>query len=178
MSEPFIGEIRLYPFNFAPRNWALCQGQLLAISQNTALFSLLGTNFGGDGRSSFGLPDLRGAVPAGAGQGPGLSAYSVGQTAGAATVTLNQSQMPSHNHTFNADTAEGTATASSNALLAKAAKGPRGEQVLGQVYSPNGPNVAMAPLGASGGGQPHNNMQPYLTLNYCIALAGVFPIRP
>ncbi|CAM3458245.1 tail fiber protein [Nocardioides dubius] len=173
MADPFVAEIRLFPFNFAPRGWALCQGQLLPISQNTALFSLLGTMYGGNGQTNFALPDLQGQVAMSAGQGPGLSEYVEGQTGGSATVTLLQSEMPTHAHQVRA--------ASTSADL----RAPTGTRVLaapgsGAAYAPGGgPTTTMAPqtLTPSGGDHPHNNLMPYLTLNYCIALQGVFPPR-
>ena len=179
--DAYVGEIRLFPFTFAPRNWLLCQGQLLAIRQNTALFSLLGTNFGGDGRTSFGLPNLQGQVVVGTGQGPGLSNYVVGQTGGTAGVALSMSQMPSHNHSFNVDTTDGVAgTVSSGAQLAKAAKGGKESQTLANLYNATSPNTTLAPttLTFTGAGTSHNNLQPYLTSNYCICISGVFPQRP
>ena len=175
MADPFVAEIRVFPFNFAPKGWAFCNGQLLPISQNTALFSLLGTNYGGDGKSTFALPGLEGSVPihAGQGQGPGLSQYFLGQTGGSEAVTLLQSEIPVHTHTLMAasgDQAEKnipTANALSRSNL--------------NIYSTTlTPLVQMAPqaLAPAGGGLPHNNMMPYLTLNFCIALQGVFPPRP
>jgi microcystin-dependent protein len=172
MSDPFVAEIRIFPFNFAPTGWAFCDGQILPLSQNTALFSLLGTTYGGDGKSTFALPDLQGNIPIHPGQGAGLSQYSLGQTGGSDFVTLLQSEIPIHSHTPNASYADGTDQvptgsryASGVGIGAYAAVGP-----LTQL-SPN----AIAP---AGGDQPHNNLMPYLTLNYCIALQGVFPARP
>ncbi|MFS3128051.1 phage tail protein [Nocardioides sp. Bht2] len=174
MSEPFVAEIRLFPFNFAPSGWALCQGQLLPISQNTALFSLLGTMYGGDGKSTFALPNLQSQVVLGAGQGPGLSQYMEGETGGSSTVTLLQSEIPSHSHQVRAASTAGELRAPTNARVL-AAPGS------GQAYAPTGgASTPMSPqaLTPSGGGQPHNNLMPYLTLNYCIALQGIFPQRP
>lgn len=168
MSNPFLAEIRIVPFNFAPKGWALCDGQVMAISQNTALFSLLGTTYGGDGQSNFALPDLQGRAPMHAGQGPGLTDRMLGEQAGEDTVTLLTSEMPSHSHTFTAATAAATEPDPEGAVLATS-----GSQAYG-----TGSAVAMADaISTAGGGQPHENMQPYLTLNFVIALSGVFPAR-
>ncbi len=170
MSDPFVAEIRIFPFNFAPQGWAFCNGQLLPISQNTALFSLLGTTYGGDGRSTFALPDLQGNVPLGAGQGPGLSLRDLGETGGAATVTLLESEIPAHTHTL-----VGTLEDDDSTTPAGRAYGG-----LSVAYAPaNAPAVPMAPeaLAPAGGSLPHNNMQPYLTMNFCVALQGIFPPR-
>ncbi|HET9651803.1 MAG TPA: tail fiber protein [Usitatibacter sp.] len=172
--DPFVAEIRIFPFNFAPKGWALCNGQILPISQNTALFSLLGTTYGGDGKSTFALPDLQGAAPVHAGQGPGLSLYDLGQQAGEQAVTLLQTEMPAHSHAAGAQTSPlGGVAVATNATLSRPASG--------NLYAPvgAGSTVPMDPntIGISGGGLPHNNMQPYLTLNFNIALQGVFPPR-
>ena len=179
MSDQYVGEIRLFPFNFAPQGWALCQGQTLAVSSNTALFSLLGTNYGGNGASNFQLPNLQGQVAVNSGQARGLSPYVVGETAGQSTVTLIQSTMAAHNHAFNVDSADGTATASAGNQLAKAAVGGKGEQVTANLYNATTPNTTLSPttLGFAGGSQAHNDVQPYLAMTYCIALQGVFPQR-
>ncbi len=173
MSEAFIAEIRIFPFNFAPRGWALCNGQLLPISQNTALFSLVGTNFGGDGRSTFALPNLRGSAPIQPGQGPGLSNYNIGETGGQSTVTLLQSQIPSHTHAVNASNANGNQVGPAGNSFAKpaAARGLK-------MYGPTA-NDTMNPGATSvvGGDQPHENMMPFLVVNYCIALQGIYPAR-
>lgn len=173
MADPFVAEIRIFPFNFAPKGWAWCDGQLMPISQNTALFSLLGTTYGGDGKSSFGLPDLQGSAPMFWGQGPGLSLYDIGQTGGSQTVTLLESEIPSHAHGMLAatDIADQN-TPGSNRVLTVSNNG--------SAYAPgNSPVVAMSTnaLAPAGGDQPHNNMQPYLTFYFCIALQGVFPPR-
>jgi len=175
MADQFVSEIRIFAGNFAPTGWALCNGQLLPISQNTALFSLLGTQFGGDGRTTFGLPNLQGAMPNHQGQGPGLSSYVVGQTGGAPAVTLLQSQLPVHSHSAQAATTGGV-NSPAGALW--------GESKLGKtplnVYAASGANnVAMNPaaVAITGGGQPHNNMPPYLVLTFIIALQGIFPPR-
>ncbi len=175
MADQFLSEIRIFPGNFAPKGWALCNGQLMPISQNTALFALLGTTYGGDGNSTFALPNLQGSVPLGAGQGPGLSLRDLGEMAGEQVVALLDSEMPSHSHGALASTAGGT-DSPANATW--------GESKLGKtplaVYAASGANnVQMSPLGLSptGGGQPHNNMPPYLSLTFIIALQGIFPAR-
>jgi microcystin-dependent protein len=174
MSNPFVAEVRIFPFNFAPTGWAFCNGQLMPISQNTALFSLLGTTYGGDGKSNFALPNFQGSAPIQQGQGPGLSLYDLGETAGEQTVSLLQTEMPAHVHGALAGSASDTADPTNNAW-------GEGQKGFGPVYAPSNPstNVNMSPvaLSISGGNQPHNNMMPYLTLNYCIALQGVFPPR-
>jgi microcystin-dependent protein len=170
MSDPFVAEIRMFGFNFAPRGWATCDGQILSISQNTALFSLLGTNFGGNGQSTFGLPNLQGRAPLHWGQGPGLSDYIVGETAGASSVTLLTSEMPTHQHAVQANPRVAESVNPSGQNLA------RGES---NAYVNAAPNTALSPLstGVAGGGLPHNNMQPYLSVLFCIALTGIFPPR-
>jgi microcystin-dependent protein len=172
---PFIGEIALVAFNFEPRGWAFCNGQLMSIAQNTALFSLLGTQFGGNGQTTFGLPDLRGRVPmhyGGGSAGPGLSPYQMGEMGGVENVTLLATQMPAHNHLMNANMANGTSDSPNNAVMAKNASGvPQ--------YTAAAPNTAMAAaaIAPAGGNQPHENRPPYLGLNYVIALQGIFPTR-
>jgi microcystin-dependent protein len=172
MADPFVAEIRIFPFNFAPKGWAWCDGQLLPISQNTALFSLLGTTYGGDGKSTFALPDLQGSAPMHPGQGPGLSLHDLGETSGSPYVTLLQSEIPAHTHTLRAQTVDNADVTNPNAGSTFA---PSTGGTLYQASS----NTQMAPqaLAVAGGGQPHNNMQPYLTLNFNIALQGVFPPR-
>jgi microcystin-dependent protein len=173
MADPFVAEIRIFPFNFAPKGWAWCNGQLLPLSQNTALFSLLGTTYGGDGKSNFALPDLEGAAPMHPGQGPGLSLHDLGETGGSETVTLLASEIPAHSHTVSGSNGP--------AIL----QTPAADSVLGRannnVYQDNvsANLVQLAPeaLAPAGGSQPHNNMQPYLTLYFNIALQGVFPPR-
>lgn len=173
MSDPFLGEIRLVPYNFAQRGWAFCQGQLLAISQNTALFSLFGTTYGGNGITTFGLPDLRGRVAIHVGQGPGLSPYDLGQVGGTETVTLSLTQLAPHNHQANCLNANGNQPQPNNAVWATD---------LGQnpQYGTTKAAGLMAPniFGPAGGNQAHNNIQPYQTLNYVVALQGIFPQRP
>jgi len=170
MSEPFLGQILLVPYNFAPRGWAFCQGQLLSISQNTALFSLLGTTYGGNGQTTFALPDLRGRVAISSGQGPGLQNYDIGGTGGTESVTLTLNQMPSHNHQALAVDDDATTSIPGNHALANIT--PKG-------YTTKNPTAAMSPgmIGNTGGNQPFENRAPYLTLNYCIALEGIFPSR-
>lgn len=170
MSEPFLGEIRIVGFNFAPRGWALCNGQLLAISQNSALFSLLGVTYGGNGQTTFALPDLRGRAPLHYGQGPGLSDRTPGERSGTETVSLISSQMPLHNHPVTASTESATAKSPAGAVPAFTSA---------PAYVPAPIDTTMAPqmVGPAGGGQPHENMQPYLVVNFVIALVGIFPSR-
>lgn len=170
MTEPFLGELRNFGFNFAPRGWALCQGQLLPISQNQALFALLGTTFGGDGQVTFGLPDLRGRVPVGWGQGPGLEVYELGEQGGAESVTLTLTEMPQHNHPV---------AASATAASKNPAGGVPAPTAAGASYGTTA-DAAMSPgmVGAVGGSQPHENRAPFLGSNWCIALEGIFPSRP
>jgi microcystin-dependent protein len=173
MADPFVAEIRIFPFNFAPMGWAFCDGQVLPISQNTALFSLLGTTYGGDGKSTFALPDLQGRAPLFWGQGPGLSLRDLGEEGGSTTVSLLESETPSHSHTMMASTSPASSRLPEGNALARS----RG----GNAYQTNANQnlVSMAPesLTPIGGDQPHNNMQPYLILNFCIALQGIFPPR-
>jgi microcystin-dependent protein len=176
MTDPFLAEIRIFGGNYAPTGWALCNGQLMSISQNTALFSLLGTTYGGDGRSTFGLPNLQGSAPMQQGQGPGLSQRYLGEQGGETSVTLLQSEMATHTHRPMACDASGDSNTPGNAVWAQSTNG----RVAVNLYSPTAPDVMMAPqaIGPAGGGQPHNNMQPYLTLSFIIALQGIFPQRP
>jgi microcystin-dependent protein len=170
--DPFVAEIRIFPFNFAPKGWAFCDGQLLPLSQNTALFSLLGTTYGGDGKSNFALPDMQGNAPMHPGQGPGLSLHDLGETGGSDTVTLLDSEMPAHSHAFMASNADSNSQGPAQSLLAGGVGGISMYAVPGAQAQLN-PNV----LAPAGGNQPHNNLQPYLTLNFCIALQGVYPPR-
>jgi microcystin-dependent protein len=166
MSAPFLGEIRLFPFNFAPRNWAFCQGQTMAISQNSALFSLLGTTYGGNGTTTFLLPDLRGRVAVGQGNGSGLSPYSFGQVGGVESVTLLQSQLPAHTH--------------AQPVTNSAASGSRPNGTVpatGGSYAASSDGGAFVATSATGGSQPFGIVQPYLAMSYCIALSGIFPSR-
>jgi|SRR6476469_9414424 len=177
MSDPFVAEIRMFPFNFPPKGWAFCDGQLLPISQNTALFSLLGTIYGGDGKSTFALPDLQGRSPMHPGQGPGLSLHDLGEEGGSETVTLLQSEMPAHAHTVGrALDQPGNSTTPVASIWAQ---GGTARAVV-NTYNPGPPTAAMKSdvIQAVGSSFPHNNMQPHLTLNFCIALQGVFPARP
>lgn len=180
MSDQFVAEIRIFPFNFAPIQWALCNGQLMPISQNAALFSLLGTAFGGDGRSTFGLPNLQGNVPVCMGQGPGLSQYFIGEQGGSQTVTLTANENPTHNHLVNVSTAEATtADPSGNVFANGNYEVSRTQKGAIELYTPTAANVTLKPTAIDpvGGSQPHNNLMPYLTLNFCIALQGIFPPR-
>jgi len=169
MSEPFVGEIRMFAGNFAPRGWAFCDGQLLPISQNTALFSLIGTTYGGDGRSTTALPDLKGRAPMQPGRGPGLTARRLGERGGVETVTLSEAQIPNHKHTLTGANEVASQAAVNNNYLARGT----------QMYHPPTDLAAMATqsLPETGGSQPHNNMQPYLTINFIIALVGLYPSR-
>jgi len=181
MSSPFVAEITIFAFNFPPAGWALCQGQLLPISQNTALFSLLGTMYGGDGKSTFALPNLQDQTAVSFGQGPGLSQYFQGENAGVDTVTLLNTEMPAHSHFFNASTNPGTTVTSSSNQLGLAQLGTKQNSFNANIYStnPTKATTALSPFAISiaGSSLPHNNMQPYLTLNFCIAMQGVFPPR-
>lgn len=177
MADQFLGEIDIFGFNFAPAGWALCQGQLLPISQNAALFSLLGTQFGGNGTSTFALPNLQGRIPNHQGQGPGLSVYNIGQTGGAATVTLSTSTIPSHTHTLPVTTVDGKVTTPTTANVVGAVGGGRGGGGGSAYGTTTLANMAAQNGNTAGGGQAHNNMAPYLTLNYCIALTGIYPSR-
>lgn len=173
MADPFVAEIRIFPFNFAPKGWAWCDGQLLPLSQNTALFSLLGTTYGGDGKSTFALPDLQGRAPMHPGQGPGLSLHDLGETGGSETVTLLESEIPAHAHTARAiaPAQANQDDASPNVMLAT---------VTGaNIYAaPNAlQSLSNQTLAPAGGDQPHNNLMPYLTFYFAIALQGVFPPR-
>jgi len=173
--EPFLGSLLLVPYNFAPTGWALCNGQLLPISQNTALFSLLGTTYGGDGVSTFALPDLRGRVPISSGQGSGLQNYALGQNGGAETTTLSANQMPAHNHAMNTVSGAGSTSNPANQYLADSPGGT----VTSGLYSSSTPNSKLnaAAITQAGGGQPFDNRSPYLTLNWIIALQGIYPSR-
>lgn len=175
MADPFVAEIRVFPFNFAPKGWALCDGQLMPISQNTALFSLLGTTYGGNGKSNFALPDLQGRAPMHPGQGPGLSLHDLGETGGSETVTLLESEIPAHAHAIFAST---NAADERGGTKQPAGAMPGVQQGSNQLYTAITPtafnNQALA---SAGGDQPHNNLMPYLTFNFCIALQGVFPPR-
>jgi microcystin-dependent protein len=172
MADPFVAEIRIFPFNFAPKGWAWCDGQLLPLSQNTALFSLLGTTYGGNGKSNFALPDLQGRAPMHPGQGPGLSLHDLGETGGSETVTLLESEIPAHSHSWSASGSDGI---SQSPVDEKFAAGVGGISMYAVPGSPT--NLADVALTPAGGDQPHNNLMPYLTFYFCIALQGVFPPR-
>jgi len=179
MSSPFVAEITMYPFNFPPKGWAFCDGQLLPISQNTALFSLLGTFYGGDGKSTFALPNMQGNAATCQGQSPGTSQYFVGETTGSENVTLLQTEIPSHNHGMVAQTITGTVPGANGNMLSHGVAGIKSASFTANYLSTNAPNTGMQlGTGTYGSSFPHNNMQPYLTLNFCIALQGVFPARP
>ena len=171
MADPFVAEIRVLPFNFAPKGWAFCDGQLMPLSQNTALFALLGTTYGGDGKSTFALPDLQSRSAMHPGQGPGLSLHDLGEQSGSETVTLLESEIPFHTHQL--------MSAADDIAESNVPTGTALTRASQFIYSSNAPNVQMAfqTLAPAGGDQPHNNMMPYLTLNFCIALQGVFPPR-
>ncbi len=173
MADPFVAEIRIFAGNFAPKGWATCNGQLLPLSQNTALFSLLGTTYGGDGKSTFALPDLQGRAPMQPGQGPGLSLRDLGENGGESAVTLLQSEMPAHNHTLKAVNDVADVNVPTNNNIARSS----GAAVFNTAAAPltTMSGLSLTPTGAS---TPHNNMQPYLTLLFIIALQGVFPQRP
>ena len=173
MADPFVAEIRMFPFNFPPKGWAFCNGQLLPISQNTALFSLLGTTYGGNGQSNFALPDLSGRAPMHPGQGQGLSLRDLGETGGSDTVTLLQSEIPAHTHQIAVNVNDGPAESNN----------PEGK-VLGFSNRPlyatalsSATPMSFSTLSTAGGDVPHNNMMPYLAVNFCIALQGIFPPR-
>ena len=171
MSDPFVAEIRIFGFNFAPKGWAFCSGQLLPISQNTALFSLLGTNYGGDGRTNFGLPNLQGSFPLAFGNGAGLTSRVVGESGGTPNVTLLQSEMPSHNHNINATSVPGdTQAPGPGTIIARSA-------AKGFNSGPADSQMSFNAIGVAGASFPHNNLSPYLVMNFCIALQGIFPAR-
>ena len=173
MADPFVAEIRIFPFNFAPRGWAWCNGQLLPLSQNTALFSLLGTTYGGDGKSNFALPNLQGSAPMHPGQGPGLSLHDLGETGGSDTVSLLESEIPSHSHAMMANSTTASKSLPTGNSLA------RGSSMTPYQPPAGAATVSMAgqAIAPAGGNQPHNNMMPYLTFYFNIALQGVFPPR-
>ena len=170
--DPFVAEIRIFPFNFPPKGWAFCDGQILPISQNTALFSLLGTTYGGDGKSNFALPNMQGKAPMHPGQGPGLSLHDLGETGGSDTVTLLESEIPSHTHAVMAFPNPGNVNTGDPTVALARSRG-------GNAYKTSGTSVQFSDqaIAPAGGDQPHNNLMPYLTLNLCIALQGVYPPR-
>jgi microcystin-dependent protein len=171
MADPFVAEIRIFAFNFAPKGWAQCNGQILPLSQNTALFSLLGTTYGGNGQSTFALPNLENSAPMHPGQGPGLSLHDLGEVGGSETVTLLQSEIPAHNH----QSLPKTSLGNSATPVAQAWAG----STIAKQFVTTAPDISMNPLALaiSGGDLPHNNLSPYLYFNFCIALQGVFPPR-
>lgn len=169
MAEPFIGEIRIWALNFAPRNWAYCDGALLPIASYTALFSILGTTYGGDGRTTFGLPDLRGRVPVHPGNGPGLTPRSLGARFGTTSETLTVAQVPSHGHSLAGSTDAATSSTPDGRVLAAASVNVYGTDATG--------TMPAAAIPAAGGSGAHNNLQPYLTMTFCIALLGLYPSR-
>jgi microcystin-dependent protein len=175
MADPFVAEIRIFPFTFAPKGWAFCNGQLMPLSQNTALFSLLGVTYGGDGKSTFALPNLQGSAAMHPGQGPGLSPRQLGEVGGTETVTLLEPEMPAHSHSLVASNEFGEDRKPGNEAVARSTGGP----LYGPLPVAPATLTAMAPMAVvpAGGSLPHNNMMPYLTLNFCIALQGVFPPR-
>jgi microcystin-dependent protein len=170
VANPFLGEIRLLPYNFAPQGWAFCNGQLLPITQNTALFSLLGTTYGGNGTNNFALPDLRGRVPISSGQGPGLTNYFLGEVAGSENVTLTSNEMPTHIHQVVANNGPGSATRPAGAVPARTG-------TSNYAAAPDGTAMNAGMISSAGGSQPHQNLQPLLVLNFCIAMQGIFPSR-
>lgn len=170
MADPFLGEIRAYPYNFAPRNWALCNGQLLPIAQHTALFSLLGTTYGGNGQTTFALPDLQGRVALGQGQGPGLSSRSLGEEGGTDGVALAATQIPPHTHSLNVSSQPADAYSPGGEYPAKADRKLYGPAQVGQFMDGNA-------VTTTGSGDAHENRRPVLAITYCIALAGIYPSR-
>ncbi len=173
MSEPFIAQVQIFPYNFAPRGWAFCDGQLLPLSQNTALFALIGTLYGGDGRTTFGLPDLKGRAVVHPGNGPGLSPRTLGQRGGVENVTLSEAQMASHRHTMQASGDDANSLDPAGILLARS----QGGSAYQTDSRANLVQMDQQALPNAGGGGAHNNLQPYSTLHFCIALAGLYPRR-
>lgn len=178
MSEPFVGQLALFPYNFAPVNWVACQGQLLPIAQHTALFSLLGTYYGGNGTTNFALPDMQGRLPNGQGQGPGLSDYPIGGNGGAPTVILQSAQLAAHSHPFPAFASAATTSNPAGAQLAEAGITGRGTTPI-NLYTAGGTSTPLAnnQLQSTGQNGAHNNGQPSLVLTWCISLTGIYPAR-
>ncbi len=180
MAQPYLGEIEAFPYNFAPQGWAFCAGQLMPIAQYQALFALLGTTFGGNGQTTFALPDLRGRMANGFGQGPGLASYNLGQSGGQESHTLIQTEMPAggHSHTITAKNngATGGTNVPSGAVTLGSGYASEANSPVVNIYGSAAPTIAMGSL-APTGGQPHENRMPFLALNYCIALQGIFPSR-
>ena len=184
MSSPFVAEIRIWACNFAPRGWAMCNGQLMPLSQNTALFSLLGTTYGGDGKSTFALPNMQGCVPVQQGQGPGLSLYDLGESDGSETHVLLSTEIPIHSHMLTADTSFASTADPTNAIYMRGQWNAPPNSGNVPTYTAQAPNTMIGTsnpnglgIGTAGGSLPHNNLMPYMTLNFCIALQGVFPPR-
>jgi microcystin-dependent protein len=179
MAEPFIGEIRIMPYTFAPRSWAFCNGQAMSIAQNTALFSICGTTYGGDGQTTFNLPDLRARAPLHFGHGPGLSSYPLGAATGDEQVTLTEAQLPPHTHAVQADASEADENSPAGNTLAQGVESNRGGSTPKPLYTGAAPASALDPhtVSVSGGSGSHENRQPYLAFNFCIALMGLFPSR-
>jgi microcystin-dependent protein len=179
MSNQFLGEIRMFAGNFPPKGWALCDGQILSIAQNTALFSLLGTTYGGNGQTTFALPDLRGRAPIHQGQGPGLSDYVLGENGGTENVTLLITQLPAHNHLIGVSNAAGTATDPTNGIVAQINTGTsRAPTTTAMGYTtPATGTMNPAAVSVAGGSQPHNNIQPLMCVTFIIALVGIYPSR-
>jgi microcystin-dependent protein len=171
-ATPFVGEISIFGFNFNPRGWEFCNGQLLPIAQYDVLFALIGTTYGGDGQTTFAVPDLRSRMPVHFGQGPGLSNHQIGEQAGVENVTVVPNQLPVHNHTYNAVSDAGNVSTPAGAYLANTGALDKEYKITGAVVPMNANAI-----GPAGGNQPHNNNQPYATLNYCIAFEGIFPSR-
>lgn len=172
MSEPFLAEVRIFAGNFAPRGWAFCNGQIIPLSQNTALFSLLGTTYGGNGQTTFGLPNLQGRAPMHPGDGPGLTQRWLGEMGGSSTETLTSAELPSHTHTMKYNkTVAGDSNSPAGKLFAKSVV------PIASVFSASPPDTAIGSSTAAGGSQPHNNMQPFLGVNYIIAMQGIYPPR-
>jgi microcystin-dependent protein len=178
MSDQFLGEIRAMSFNYPPKGWAFCNGQILPINQNQALFALLGTTYGGNGTTNFQLPNLQGRLAIGSGQGPGLTNRTLGETGGEASHVLTVAEIPAHRHSINAYTAPGapTNTPDSSVILASASTNQSGNPGV-PVYGSGAPTIPTVSLGQGGGSQPHENQMPYLVMNYCIAMVGIFPSR-
>jgi len=175
--DPFVAEIRIFPFNFAPKGWAWCDGQILPLSQNTALFSLLGTTYGGDGKSNFALPDLQGMAPMHPGQGPGLSLHDLGETSGSDTVTLLESEIPAHAHSLMAVVNPATARLPTPNLSLARSSGVSAYATSAVALDATVSQMADVTIAPAGGDQPHNNLMPYLTFYFNIALQGVYPPR-
>ena len=177
--DEYIAAIKLFGFDFAPRGWALCNGQLLSIAQNTAVFALIGTYYGGNGQTTFGLPNLQGRVAIGKGSGPGLTARSIGEVSGTETITLSTNQMPAHNHPISANKNAGTTEVPTNSFLSASPKNGSGPSAvfLNTFAATSDTTLAVQTVGIIGGSQPFSIMQPYLALNYSFCLQGIFPSR-